>query len=156
MKKNNILLLCVYITAFLVNSIPSIKYPDTNLSIINLIASTIFVITLVAVVIKGATNSMIKILKYFFMIGFISGLIIFIIKVFEDILIKNTILDVISSIQYPIYLLFYSPFFGINYIVNTDYGYFVLIISIFYIMAFLLFSRLQQKRKSLFLKERTR
>lgn len=151
-----IILLCVYLTAFLVNLIPSIKYPDTNLSIINIIASSLLIMTLVAFVKKGTTNSIREILRYFFIIGFISGLIIFIIKIFEDTLIQNTILDVISSIQYPIYLLFYTPFFGINYVINTEYNYFVLIISLFYILAFLFVSRLQNNCNNLFLKERTR
>jgi hypothetical protein len=40
-----------------------------------------------------------------------------------------------------------TPLFGINYILNTNYGVFSVIISLFYLATFLLCSFYQKKQK---------
>ena len=42
------------------------------------------------------------------------------------------ILDIISNIQFPLYILYITPFFGLNYIFDISYGVLSLIVSIIY------------------------
>lgn len=133
------LLICSYLIAFSTNLIPSLKHPDSNMSIFNLLATSLFLIALIIFIKKasysGKSN---KGLKVFLIFGFISGLVVYVIKMFEGTLMDYAILDMIASIQYPFYLLFTTPLFGVNYLFDINYETFSLLMSAVYVLAFIL------------------
>ncbi|MEZ7173075.1 hypothetical protein [Sporosarcina sp. OR05] len=49
---------------------------------------------------------------------------------------NNAVLDIILSVQYPLYVLFITPLFGLNVVMNAGYGVFSAIISVVYLLAF--------------------
>lgn len=133
-----IMLICSYLIAFSTNLIPSLKHPDSTMSIFNPLATALFLIALL-IFIKKATYSgkPNKGLKAFFIFGFISGLVVYIIKMFEGTMMDNAILDMIASIQYPFYLIFTTPLFGVNYLFDINYETFSLLMSTVYVIAFI-------------------
>lgn len=134
-----IFLICSYLIAFATNLIPSLKHPDSTLNIFNLLVTVLFLIALV-IFIKQASYSgkLNKVLKIVLIFGFISGFVVYIIKLFEDTMMNYAILDMIASIQYPFYLLFTTPLFGINYLFDINYEIFSLLMSAVYTIAFIL------------------
>jgi membrane protein YdbS with pleckstrin-like domain len=140
-----ILLISSYLIAFSTNLIPSLKHPDSNISIFNLLATFLLLIAFLIVIKKvWSSGKLHKSLKRFLLVGFISGLVIYGIKIFEDTLMNYNVLDMIASIQYPIYLLFITPLFGMNYLFDMGYGNFSLLISVVYI--FILFAVITFKK----------
>ena len=140
-----ILLISSYLIAFSTNLIPSLKHPDSNISIFNLLATFLLLIAFLIVIKKvWSSGKLHKSLKRFLLVGFISGLVIYGIKIFEDTLMNYNFLDMIASIQYPIYLLFITPLFGMNYLFDMGYGNFSLLISVVYI--FILFAVITFKK----------
>lgn len=133
-----IFLICSYLIAFTTNFIPSLKHPDSTLSIFNLLVTVLFLIALVIFIKKASYSSKsIKGLKAFLIFGFISGLVVYVIKMFEDTMMDYVILDMIASIQYPFYLMFTTPLFGVNYLLNINYETFSLLMSAVYVSAFI-------------------
>lgn len=128
-----ILLMCLYVVAFTINVIPSIKHPDSNMNIFNLFATILFL--LVLLMYSKKSTKKLKILSIF---GVISGVLVFVITRVEDFMFNYAILDAIGSIQYPLYLIFTTPLFGINFLFDLSYGTFALLMSLFYIFVFIL------------------
>ncbi|WP_333719876.1 hypothetical protein [Enterococcus faecalis] len=115
------------------------KHPDSTMSIFNLLATALFLIALLIFIKKasysGKSN---KGLKVFLIFGFISGLVVYVIKIFEGTMMGYAILDMIASIQYPFYLMFTTPLFGVNYLFDINYETFSLLMSAVYVIAFIL------------------
>lgn len=133
------LLICSYLIAFSTNIIPSMKHPDSTMNIFNLLSTTLFLITLLIFIKKGSYRGKLnRGLKVFLVFGFISGLVVYIIKMFEGSMMDNAILDIISSIQYPFYLMFTTPLFGVNYLFGINYDTFSLLMSVVYVLVFIL------------------
>jgi len=134
-----IFLICSYLIAFSTNLFPSLKHPDSTMSIFNLLATALFLIALLIFIKKasysGKSN---KGLKVFLIFGFISGLVVYVIKIFEGTMMGYAILDIISSIQYPFYLMFTTPLFGVNYLFDINYETFSLLMSAVYVITFIL------------------
>jgi hypothetical protein len=147
MKKHTILMASIYIVSLSINLIPSLKHPDSNLTLINLLTSLMLMIAIILWVKSVATSKKTRFLKIISAIGMISGIFVFSISQVQHITYEILILDIVSGIQYPLYLLFITPLFGINYILNTNYGVFSVIISLFYLATFLLCSFYQKKQK---------
>lgn len=53
-------------------------------------------------------------------------------------MMEYAILDMIASIQYPFYLMFTTPLFGVNSLFDINYETFSLLMSAVYILAFIL------------------
>lgn len=129
------LFICAYLLAFSMNIIPSLKHPDLHLSSVNLLVSLVFVIVFVLFVGSMSLRGMsIKGFKAILLIGFISGLFIFVTGTYESILIEHTVLDILASIRYPVYLLFIVPLFGMNFVFDVGYETFSLFMSVLYIL----------------------
>ena len=124
-----ILLIGTYLLAFVMNFMPAIKHPDLNLDRIDLITSILFATFLFM---YSSTGS--KKLRIFSMVGIFSGIAIFLIVNFEGVMSDNFILNVIASLQYPLYLIFTIPFFGGNLLFNVNYATYALYLSIFYVI----------------------
>lgn len=134
-----IFLICSYLIAFSTNLIPSLKHPDSTMSIFNLLSTALFLIALL-IFIKEASYSgkYNKGFKVFLIFGFLSGVVIYVIKMFEGTIMDYAILDMIVSIQYPFYLMFTTPLFGVNYLFDISYETFSLLMSTVYVIAFIL------------------
>ncbi len=128
-----------YLIAFITNFIPSLKHPDTTMNIFNLLTSFLLLIALL-LFIKNSSYSerSNKIVKSFLIFGFISGLAVYIFKIIESTMKDYAILDIILSIQYPLYVVFITPLFGLNYLVDVSYETFSLLMSVVYVCAFIL------------------
>lgn len=134
-----VLLICSYLLAFSTNLFPSLKHPDSNMNIFNLMATTLFLIVLLIFVKKGVySGKSNKKLKVFLIFGFISGLVVYVINMFESTMMDYAILDIIASIQYPFYLIFTTPLFGVNFLFDLSYATFALLMSIVYVLVFIL------------------
>ncbi|WP_245208047.1 hypothetical protein [Sediminibacillus dalangtanensis] len=106
---------------------PSIKHPDSSINIFNSVVTILFMVLLLMYAKKGS-----KLVKVFSIFGALSGVIVFVITTFEHAMIGNGILDVIASIQYPFFLLFITPLFGVNILFGLSYGLYALFMSLFY------------------------
>lgn len=104
----------------------------------NLIATGLFLTALLMFIKEASFCSKFKSgLKAIFLFGSISGLIVYSIKISESVMMDYAILDIIGSIQYPFYLIYTTPLFGINYLFNLNYETFSLLMSSVYGMAFI-------------------
>lgn len=150
MKFNYLYLLIVfYVIAFLTNFMSSIKYPDANITIFNLLATVFFVLILLKYTkeklhVKNGNKK----LKVYLLLGVISGVLIYVIKMFENFMFDYPVLDAIASIQYPIYLIFITPLFGVNVLFNLSSSTFALFMSLFYVIS--LFYVVSFKKKDSF------
>lgn len=132
-----VLLISSYLLAFSINLIPSLKHPDSHLTFINLLAASLLLLTFLAGIKSILFNDKCyKRAKGILMAGFLSGLLVFGIKMLEETVMNNMALDALASIQYPLYLLFITPFFGMNYLLDLGYGTFSLLVSIVYLLMF--------------------
>ncbi|MEZ7173074.1 hypothetical protein [Sporosarcina sp. OR05] len=79
MKKGLLLLFVTYALALFVNFMPSIKYPDGNMGVLNVLTSALFVGALLFVLMKFAfyTGKGMKRLKVFLAVGVLSGLAVY-------------------------------------------------------------------------------
>ena len=116
-----------YLLAFSINLMPALKYPDLNMNIFNLLVTLLFMFLLLLYSKKGS-----KTLMIFSIVGVISGVLVFVVTTFEHAIFDNAILDAISSIQYPLFLIFTTPIFGGNVLFNLSYGLYSLLMSLFY------------------------
>ena len=127
------IIISTYIISLSINLFNSIKYPDSKIGLLNFIFSLIFLISVLNCILYTLKNNYsTKIIKRFLGLASISGVLIYLISSFYDYIFKNMILDIISNIQFPLYILFITPFFGFNYIFDISYGVFSLSISIIY------------------------
>jgi hypothetical protein len=126
-KKILILLFGSYLLAFVMNFMPSIKAPDLNVTIVNLVVSILFAVVLL---IYSKTGS--KKLRLFSLVGVISGIIIYLINVFEYEMMGNFLLDSLASLQYPLYVIYTTPIFGGAIFFELNYQTYSLFLSVFY------------------------
>lgn len=137
-----IILISFYLIAFITNLMPSLKYPDATMNILCLLVTILFLMTLLIFTKKASyTIKSNKGLKTFLLLGFISGLVVYAIKGFEDTMMNYVILDMIASIQYPFYLIFTTPLFGMNYLFQMNYEIFSLLMSAVYFIALIIVMR---------------
>lgn len=122
-----ILLMVSYLLAFSINLMPSLKHPDLNMNMFNLLVTLLFMLLLLLYSKNGS-----KTLKIFSIVGVISGVLVFAVTTFEHAMFDNVILDGIASIQYPLFLIFTTPIFGGNVLFDLSYGLYSLLMSLFY------------------------
>ncbi|ASK64007.1 hypothetical protein CFK37_18520 [Virgibacillus phasianinus] len=133
------LLICSYLLAFSTNLMPSAKHPDLNMNIFNFLTTTLFIIILLLFAKQGSNGkSGTRKLQIFSTLGIISGGIIFLIKSFENVMFDYVVLDSIASIQYPFYLIFTTPLYGINSLLDLNYAAYSLLMSLFYILVLII------------------
>jgi len=129
-------IIIIYLFALGMNFLPSIKYPDSSLSIINLIISVSLLVTTIIKLKSIVVSQNNKFIQIIMLCGICSSLFVLIAYEFQHIAHKYMILDVILGIHYPLYIVFITPLFGLNYIFNVNYGMFSGIIGIFYLLGF--------------------
>lgn len=136
MKKVYLAVIGIYLASLFINLFDSIKYPDSDIGIINLIISMILSVLFIWII-YSKRNINLKYFKTFLMSAVIGSSIVYSINGFSF-LITNDIFNIISGIRYPLYLIFVTPFFGFNYFLEMLYGKFSLMISIFYLVLYML------------------
>lgn len=122
-----IMIIVIYIIALLVNFVPAIKFPDHRISIFNLAISVLFLIGILY-------YSSVKNGTVLYGIGFVATSVIFVVNLIESYLFDYVVLDVLANIQYPLYVIFVIPFFGLNKLLNMSYGNFSFIVSLLYLI----------------------
>jgi hypothetical protein len=122
----------VYLLVLMVNLIPSIKYPDGNLNIWNLIFTILFILILFYFSRKVA-----KAINLFLIGGAVGGTLIYIVNFIDEIALNSLITDLIVNIQYPFFIIFVTPFFGVNSLFQFNVSLFSLLSSFFYIIVLL-------------------
>ncbi|WP_145997322.1 hypothetical protein [Salirhabdus sp. Marseille-P4669] len=130
--------------ALLLNIVPSLKYPDSTIQIVHLLASLFVLLALLLYTKVGTKN-----LFIFSIFGIISGLFIYLIKMFESTITTYPILDALASIQYLFYVVFTTPLFGINVLLDLNYAMFSLVISVVYVVAFVCCFYFNKKREQI-------
>lgn len=118
--------------SYVFNFLPSIKYPDGTLEFYNLIFSILFLVSLL--VLSFSLRN--KILTYFFINGIFSGMLIFTFIYLERYFLGNLFFDILSSVYYIFYIIFITPFFGFNQILDVEITYLSLAISLIYVLLY--------------------
>ena len=113
------LLIGVYLLAFMLNFMPAIKHPDLNVSSIALFSSILYALLLLIYSISGD-----KKIRIFSLVGILSGVLIY--------LIDHFILNAIDFLQHLLYAIFTIPFFGGNRLFDIHYAQYSLFLSLFY------------------------
>ncbi|MEK4522508.1 hypothetical protein MKX96_12870 [Psychrobacillus sp. FSL W7-1493] len=122
-----IMIIVIYIIALLVNFVPAIKFPDHRISIFNLAISILFLIGILYY--SSVKNGIVL-----YGIAFVATSVIFVVNLIESYLFDYVVLDVLANIQYPLYVIFVIPFFGLNKLLNMSYGNFSFIVSLLYLI----------------------
>lgn len=127
MMKNKVvyILILTYLLATIINLIPSLKYPDSNLSVINILVSVFF---LLALLVFSINKTHYKVFNLFLIFGIIGGCLIYVINKFDIAIIEN--------LQYPLYIIFITPLFGGNAIFDYEYGVYSLLVTITYLIIY--------------------
>ena len=134
--KKNIIVFMIYLLAVAMNFITSIKYPDATITVFNLVMSMIFLISIILMLKSVIPQKKVRFAKIAMMSGACSSIFVFIATQFQHMNAQNMILDVVSGLHYPLYVLFVTPLFGLNYMFNFSSGLFSATVSIFYLTGF--------------------
>lgn len=134
MKKMVIMFILFYLLALVFNFIPSIKFPDADISFANMLITLLFLVTLITLSITEKSI----VIKAFLFTGIIGGIIVFLIELLESTLFDNGFYDVLAVLQYPFYILFITPLFGANSLLDINYGLYSLFMALVYLIIFLL------------------
>lgn len=136
----------IYSNAFIVNFITSIKYPDSQITILNFFVSLLYVLSILLGLKTIVTSKNSKLFKNYIIGGIMSCIFIYFATEFEHIAHDYLVLDIISGIHYLLYSLFVTPLFGFNYIFNVNYGVFSAIISLFYLVALCIIYKISKQK----------
>jgi hypothetical protein len=134
-----VFLIGTYILSLSLNFVPSIKHPDATITILSALATSLFLLTFMWFSQWGIpSHNGNRKYKAVLMLGIVSCVLVYLIKTFENYMFEFVILDAITAIQYPLYVLFVTPFFGANLLFDLNYGLFSLTMVIVYALALLL------------------
>lgn len=122
-------ILIFYMFALYYNLIPSIKFPDIKTNYISILASFSLIIILVFFL-KHVRNF--KFTRNFVLVGLISSILFIILSLIEKYFFSYMIFDILSSIVYILFVLFITPFFGVNLLIRLPIEIFAGIISLMY------------------------
>ena len=117
-----ILFIAMYVIALAINLIVSVMFPDLRIEVFHFIASILLFIVLIFVITQTA-----RFTNWFLIAGAVSSCFVAFAQHFEELLTSNWALDMLSGIQYPLYVIFNTPLFGLNYIFGFLPGSFALL-----------------------------
>lgn len=130
-KIKYIFVFIIYIIVISVNLLDSIKYPDSEVGLVNIVVSVFFLIVIIWFTVYQI-NKNDKISSILLSGAVFGGILVYAMEHFKDIMLNNMILDIFSNIQIPFFILFITPLFGLNFFLNVSYGRFSIIMSIIY------------------------
>ena len=124
----NVILVAIYFVVLVINLMAAIKFPDSTITIYHLLSSIIFLAMLIYVSIKNMMQ-----IKYFLLLGTVSSIYAFaMIRLEHDLTGDFLILDGLVNLQYPLYILFVVPLFGLNYFSQMSIDLVAILIAIVY------------------------
>lgn len=124
----NGIIVAVYLVVLAINLIVAIKFPDSTIMMHHLLASLVFLAILVYLSIKISIQ-----MKYFLLLGIVCSMYTFAMIRFEGDLIGDfLILDGLVNLQYPLYILFVTPLFGLNYFSEMSIDLVAALIAVIY------------------------
>ena len=136
MKKNkvfSIVTICVYLLALIINFTVAIKYPDLSISTPSFLISLILLLLLLFYSFFGG-----KIYRIMMIIGVVGSVFISVVQYYQDVIYDIWILDVLSALQYPLYVMYVAPLFGINFLLDYTPAMYSLSVSIVFLICFII------------------
>lgn len=121
-KRCIVTLSVVYIIALMVNLIPSATFPDATILPLHAAASVALVLCMIGTCLMKNRAAKLYITALLF-----ASVTVFTLNSFETYMHDILLLDALFSIQYPLYILFVSPLFGLNFFTNVEAEYVSLI-----------------------------
>lgn len=122
-KKCLIILSSVYVIAFIVNLIPSIMFPDATIQPIHAVTSGLLLVCMF-----GTCLMRNRVAKLLIMAILFASVTFFTLNSFKTYIYDIALLDALFAIQYPLYILFVAPLFGLNYFLNVNPEYVALLV----------------------------
>jgi len=123
----SIVLFVAYLVSLVANTFVSLKYPDGTITVVMLLLSTILLVIDILWIRKAFNSKWGKGLKIFALCGMMTGPVVWLIGTFD-------FLEIVSAVQYPLYIVFITPFFGLNLLLDVSYQVFSLIVSVYYLI----------------------
>ncbi|MBS7528814.1 hypothetical protein KHM83_19280 [Fusibacter paucivorans] len=149
MKRQFIVMIIVYLLSLYVNFFEAIKYPDVNITVVNFIVSSIFVVFFYKGIVSIREKS--NIVNAILLMGIVLSASVNLLSELEihSLGKLNFVFDILSSLQYPAYVLFVIPLFGFNILFHVQYSIFSYIASAFYFFVYImrLWSRKHKRLK---------
>ena len=133
----------MYVVSFAVNFMPAIKFPDLTVDSVHLLTSVLFTMFLL-----GSSFSRNPAIQLFSLIGMIACVIVFGLHSIEYLVASSVVMDLVISLQYPLYFVFVVPLFGLNYVSDIDYGTFAALTSIIYGIVFVCLSVMKPSERN--------
>lgn len=118
--------------SLIINFMPAIKYPDLSINPANFLISFLFLLVFVFYSLIGG-----KLYRNLMIIGFIGSVFIFVVHHYRNFIYEIWILDVLSSIQYPLYVLYVAPLFGMNLLLDYNPEVYSFCVSFVFLLCFL-------------------
>lgn len=135
MKLNNtITFVLSYAVAVIANFFISIKYPDATISDIGLIVSIILMVIIFRSILILEKGIKLKRKKILLLLAFQGSIICYIGSILATLSEGNIATYAIVNIHYFVYVMFVTPFFGLNYMTNLLYGEFSLVVAVIYVI----------------------
>lgn len=146
MTRNRIVLGICFFISMAINLFVSLKYPDINIGFINFIVSFLFILFCLYLIFTS--KNLFKPTFVYWITPIVGCILVFIFE--NSFLLKSehVILDVISGIEYPLYILFVTPIFGLNWLLKLKVSSFSLVCSTIYFVLFILSLMRYKKLKS--------
>ncbi len=136
MKKHKAFIIClavVYLLALSMYFMTALKYPDLDGEVGHLLISLVFLSLLLLNSFFGG-----KLYSRLMIVGVLGGIVCFAAQHYQGYVSNIGILDAISAIQYPLYVLYVAPLFGINLLFNTTPALYSLMISLLFFTFFII------------------
>ncbi|MGM9945952.1 MAG: hypothetical protein ACI33M_13460 [Lysinibacillus sp.] len=124
----NGIIVAIYFVVLAINLMSAIKFPDSTITIYHLLSSIVFLAMLIYVSIKNMMP-----IKYFLLLATVGSIYVFtMIRLEADLIGDFLILDGLVNLQYPLYILFITPLFGLNYFSQMSIDLVAILIAIVY------------------------
>lgn len=143
MKKNKVFLLVivgVYLLALIINFTVAIKYPDLSISTPSFLISLILLLLLLFYSFFGE-----RIYRFMIIIGVVGSVFISVVQYYQDVIYDIWILDVLSALQYPLYVMYVAPLFGINLLLDYTPAMYTLSVSIVFLICLIISVYIKKK-----------
>ena len=136
MKKHKAFIIClavVYLLALSLNFMTALKYPDLDGEFGHLLISLFLLSLLLLYSFFGG-----KLYSRLMIVGVLGGIVCFVAQHYQGYVSTIGIFDAISAIQYPLYVMYVAPLFGINLLFNTTPALYSLMISLLFFICFMI------------------
>lgn len=141
-KKWAFVFIALYLISLASNLMVSAMFPDLEIRAVHFIASMLLFIVLIFSIFKAVRYT-----KWFFLTGAASSVFVALAQYLEGQLMGNLAFDMLSGLQYPLYVLFITPLFGLNYAFDMLPGKFALLCAGLFIFLLIVAKLVKQSAK---------